>query len=281
MSVFGDAEFVKKVKESFVCVAVNQHHHRRRKDLEYDLFEKLVEQTGEKVSGYNQGLYFFTPSAELLSFSNTVSGDRAWKLLRRAEEEFTPPASLPEILKGHEDAGPLWTLPDGSQLVLVTSKVLGGYEESVSKRRQIHQESLGRDHLYLTQEEVSALAAGKFPDSLKTRLPALLNDNTRGEPGRWRRSEIKLLEIELADGCISGRVHMETEAGDRGYQADLLGFVDAKDGVLTRFDVVVRGNYWGEGRFARNGPEGMFPFAVAFRLSDGTEPYDMPPPGVR
>ena len=56
MSVFGDAEFVKKIKEGFVCVAVNQHYHRRRKDLEYELFEKLVEQTGEKVSGYNQGL---------------------------------------------------------------------------------------------------------------------------------------------------------------------------------------------------------------------------------
>ena len=281
MSVFGDAGFVKKVKEGFVCVAVNQHHHRRRKDLEYDLFEKLVEQTGEKVSGRNQGLYFFTPSAELLSFSNTVNGEHAWKLLRRVEEKFTPPASLPPVLKGHEDAGPLWKLPDGTQLVLVNSKVLGGYEKSDNPRRKTHQESLGRDHLYLSREEVSALASGEFPEGLKKRMPALLNDNTRGEPGRWRSGEIKQLELTLADGRITGSVHFENAAGDRGYKAELLGFVAVKEGTLTRFDLVVSGDYWGEGRYTRNGPEGKFPFAVAFRLSDGTEPYDTPPPGVR
>jgi hypothetical protein len=60
----------------------------------------------------------------------------------------------------------------------------------------------------------------------------------------------------------------------------MLGFVAAKDGRLTRFDIVVKGDYWGEGDFTRNGPEGKFPFAVAFRLSDGTEPYDTPPPGA-
>ena len=262
-------------------MAVNQHHHRRRKDLEYELFEKLVEQTGEKVSGYNQGLYFFSPSAELLSFSNTVSGEHAWKLLRRAEEKFTPPATLPAVLKGHEDAGPLWQLPDGSQLVLVNSKILGGYEKPGDPRRKIHQESLGRDHLYLTREEISALASGKFPDSLKRRMPALLNDNTRGEPGRWRGSEVKQFEAALADGRITGKVYFENTSGDRGYKAELLGFVAVKDGQLTRFDLVVSGDYWGEGRYTRNGPKGEFPFAVAFRLSNGSEPYDTPPPGVR
>ncbi|MFT7643993.1 MAG: hypothetical protein ACI9G1_005759 [Pirellulaceae bacterium] len=281
MSVFGDAEFVKKVKEGFVCVAVNQHHHRRRKDVEYDLFEKLIEQTGEKVSGYNQGLYFFTPAAELLSFSNTVSGEQAWKLLRQASEKFEPTESLPAVLKGHEDAGPLWKLPDGSQLVLVNSNVLGGYEKSENPPRQIHQDSLGRDHLYLSRDEISLLAAGKFPDSLKNRMPALLNDNTRGEPDRWHGSEIKQLDLTLQDGRITGQLHFENAAGARGYKATLLGFVKANEGALTRFDIVVSGNYWGEGRYTRNGPKGMFPFAVAFRLSDGTEPYDIPPPGVK
>jgi hypothetical protein len=281
VSVFGDAKFVKEVKEKYVCVAVNQHHHRRRKDLEYELFARLVKQTGEKVSGYNQGLYFFTPSAELLSFSNTVSGEHAWKLLRKATEKFKPAATLPKQLKGHEDAGPLWKMPDGSQLVLVTSKVLGGYERSDSPRRKIHQQSLGRDHLWLSKEEIATLASGKLPESLNKRLPVLLNDNTRGEPGRWRGSEIKQFDVSFKDGRVKGRVHLQNASGDRGYKAELLGFVAANKGVLTRFDMVVSGHYWGEGRYARNGPKGMFPFAVAFRLSDGTEPYDTPPPGVR
>jgi len=281
VSVFGDAEFVKKVKEEFVCVAVNQHHHRRRKDLEYDLFARLVKQTGEKVSGYNQGLYYFTPSAELLSFSNTVNGEHAWKLLRRALEKFEPSDVFPKLLEGHENAGPLWTMPNGSQLVLVSSKVLGGYEKSENPQRRIHQESLGRDHLWLSSEEIAALANGRFPDSMRKRMPALLNDNTRGEPGRWRESEIKRFDVNLDDDRFTGRIHFETASGDRGYKAELFGFVTAKDGVLTRFDLVVKGDYWGEGRYTRNGPKGTFPFAVAFRLSDGTEPYDTPPPGVR
>ena len=281
MSVFGDDEFVEKLKRDFVCVAVNQHHHRRRKDLEYDLFAKLVEQTGEKVNGYNQGLYFFTPSAELLSFSNTVSGEQAWKLLKRAEETFEPPSRLPAVLAGHEDAGPLWTLPDASQLVLIQSKVLGGYEKAESSRRRIHQESLGREHLYLSRTEIAALADDDLPESLKKRLPAVLTDNTRGEPPRWRTSQIKRFDLALRDGRLTGRLHFETEDGERGYEANVLGFVKAEGERLTRFDVVVLGDYWGEGRFARDAPESKFPFAVAFRLSDGTEPYDTPPPGAR
>lgn len=281
MSVFGDARFVRTLKERFVCVAVNQHHHRRRRDLEKDLFAKLVKQTGEKVSGYNQGLYFFTPSAELLSFSNTVSGERAWKLLRQALKKFTPPKEFPSILKGHEKAEPLWKLPDGSQLVLVTTRVLGGYEKARNPRRRIHQESLGRDHLWVSRGEITALAKGVFPESLRKRLPALLNDNSRGEPGRWRKSEIKQFDVNLKDGRLTGRVHFQTATGDRGYKADLLGFIATSKGALTRFDVVVKGQYWGEGRFARNAPEGKFPFAVSFRLSNGMEPYDTPPPGVR
>lgn len=281
MSVFGDAKFVKTLKDGFICVAVNQHHHRRRKDLEYDLFAKLVKQTGEQVSGYNQGLYFFTPSAKLLSFSNTVNGDHAWKLLRRARKKFTPPKSLPAFLKGHENAGPLWKLPDGSQVVLVTSKVLGGYEKAKNQYRRIQQESLGRDHLWLSSKEIATLAKGEFPDTLRKRLPALLNDNTRGEPGRWRKSEIKHLDVNLKDGRLTGRVHFQTASGNRGFKADLFGFIAAKKGTLTRFDIVVKGTYWGQGRYTRNAPEGRFPFAVSFRLSNGTEPYDTPPPGAR
>ena len=112
-------------------------------------------------------------------------------------------------------------------------------------------------------------------------MPALLNDNMRGEPGRWRTSEIKRFEVKVEDGRITGIAQFENADGTRGYKARLLGFVSGKEGVLTRFDIVADGEYWGEGRYTRNGPKGKFPFAVAFRLSDGTESYDTPPPGAR
>ncbi len=131
------------------------------------------------------------------------------------------------------------------------------------------------------ENDGAALAVGKLPRELKRRVPRLLNDNTRGEPGGWRQSEVKTFEMTLKDGRITGRVHFERADGKRGYKAAMLGFVDAKEDVLTRFDIVVKGDYWGEGRYSRNSPDGKFPFAVAFRLTDGTEPYDTPPPGSR
>ena len=209
MTVFGDARFVREVQSKFVSVAVNQHHHRRRKDLERTLFAKLVHQTGEKVSGRNQGLYFFTPSAELLSFSNTISGGHAWKLLRKALEKYEPPEAMPAVLRGHEKAAPLWQLPKGSQAVLVTSRVLGGYDKAKKRNEEIHHASLGRDHFWLSKDDVASLAKGKFSKALAQRIVPLLNDNTRGEPGRWRVGNVKALDLSLRLGpghgarCIS------------------------------------------------------------------------------
>ena len=280
MSVFGDAEFVAEVRKHFICVAVNQHHHRRRKDLEREIFAKLVHQTGEKVNGYNQGLYFFTPDAKLLSFSNTVSGKHAWKLLRKALDAFTPAEDAPDSLKGRT-AGPLWTPPEGTVVVRVTSKVLGGYEEPDRPNRKIQQESLGRDTLWVSREEASELVAGRLPASLKAKLPRFLIDNTRGEPGGWRREEIRSFELTLKNGRLTGSAHLERKSGDVGYRTKLLGIVEAKEGALRRFDLIAKGDYWGEGRYARNAPKGRFPFAVAFTIFDGNGAADQAPPGAK
>ena len=120
-----------------------------------------------------------------------------------------------------------------------------------------------------------------LPGHLPPVLPFGRPTGTRGEPGGWRESEIKTFEMTLKDGRITGRVHFERADGKRGYKAAMLGFVNAKEGVVTRFDIVVKGDYWGEGRYSRNSPTGKFPFAVTLRLTDGTEPYDTPPPGSR
>jgi hypothetical protein len=72
VSVFGDPEFVKTLKEEFICVAIDQHRHRRRKDLEFTLFEKLIHQTGDRgfigtfygiVNAKNEQLIRFDPVA--------------------------------------------------------------------------------------------------------------------------------------------------------------------------------------------------------------------------
>ena len=98
----------------------------------------------------------------------------------------------------------------------------------------------------------------------------------------WKREDVRKLDIKLDDGQLNGVVHLETGRGDRGYQAKLKGFVDVKDGAVIRFDLVVLGEFWGEGRFTRGAPQGKFPLAISFTLADGTNVADrIPPQGSR
>ena len=67
-----------------------------------------------------------------------------------------------------------------------------------------------------------------------------------------------------------------------GPQAEILGFVETKAGKVVRFDLVAKGEFWGEGRYTLNAPKGHFPLAVAFRLADGSDIADaVPPQGSR
>ena len=79
---------------------------------------------------------------------------------------------------------------------------------------------------------------------------------------------------------MAGSVHLETKSGDRGYQAQVLGLVTAKDGKVTRFDAVAKGQFWGEGSFTRNAPKGKFPFAVAATLAAADDSDRSVPPGA-
>jgi hypothetical protein len=148
-------------------------------------------------------------------------------------------------------------------------------------RSRIHAESLGRDHLWVRRDEADALARGQLPESLQRRIARFhLIDNTRGEPPFWRPDEIRTLDLRLQGGKLTGSVHLETATGDRGYRADVLGFIEARQGKVARFDLVTRGDYWGEGQFTGGAPKGKFPFAVAFRLTEVTCEADRALPGA-
>lgn len=189
------------------------------------------------------------------------------------------PAAAAQAESGTKDKRFVYEAPAGGAVIEVTAKVLGGYDPAKGTTA-IYQNALGNDHLWLRKDEAEALVRGELPQSVKLRLVRFhLIDNTRGEPPFWREDEIKRLDMALKDGRLSGTVHLETKKGDRGYDAALLGSVETKDGKLTRFDAVARGQFWGEGTYSRNAPNGKFPFAVAFRLAEPTETVRKVPPG--
>jgi hypothetical protein len=143
--------------------------------------------------------------------------------------------------------------------------------------------SLGREHLWIRQDEIQALARGELPDSLSKRIVRFhLVDNTRGTPTGWTEPEIKQREMSLDKGCLRGTVHLETKDGKRGYQASLLGYIETKDGKVTRFDLVADGQFWGHGAYTPGAPTGKFPLAIAFTLADANDPLSkLVPDAVR
>ena len=280
MSILGDAEIVEALRTRFVPIAVDQHDRRREKDGEGEFFAKILAQAGRGLDGTSQGFYLFSPAGKLLEFENTLSADRMKRMLDSALKKYDPKEEVPAIEEGPKDERFLYKPPEGGLVVTVTSKVLSGYGEPKGKDQAAYQSALGLDHLWLRKDEAEALAKGEIPESVKLRIARYhLVDNTRGEPPFWKAEEIKKVDLTLKDGRLTGSVRLENAKGDRGFEAQVLGSVEAKEGKVTRFDVVARGDFWGEGTFTRGAPRGKFPFAVAFTLAAGKDESDHAPPG--
>lgn len=263
MSSLADSEVLKLLSTRFVAVAIDQHIHRTLNDAEGEYFGKILKQAGRGLDGTSQGNYLFSPDGKLLAFANTADADHVKQLMATALNKYDPTAT-PLVLEVTSTL-PQFQPPEGSLVINVSSKVLGGYVKNVTRERK---DALGHDHLWLRKDEAEAVAQGELPESVKQRFVRFhLVDNTRGEPPPWRPEEVKKMDLILKDGRLTGTVHLETKAGDRGYQVELLGFIEAKDGKVTRFDVVAKGDFWGEGTFTRGAPVGRFPFAVGFSLS--------------
>jgi hypothetical protein len=278
-STFADPEIVKLLQTRFVPVAIDQFYQRQQKDAEGDFYRKLVAQGPWKdVAGTTQGLYIATAEGKLLGFNNNRGPERIRGLLKQSLLDYQPGEPTP-IERGPVDPRFDRTLPRGGLVVRVNAKVLGGYEPTDDPWRRIFQSALSRDNLWIRKDEHEALVRGELLESLKRRIARFhLIDNTRGEPPNWEVSDIRKLDLRLVDGKLTGSVELATQAGDRGYVADLLGFVETRDGRVVRLDMVAKGWYWGEGPFTAGAPKGRFPLAVAFSLASGEEEADRVPP---
>ncbi len=269
-----------------MAVALDQWYQRRQKDAEGDFYRKIASQGPRKPAQQGdrttQGLYAAAPDGTFLGFTNNRSPDYVKRVLKKALQDYRP-GETPALDPGKPDPRFLRRPPEGGLVVRVTAKVLGGYGPPKDPWEAMYQNALARDNFWIRKDEHDALARGELRESLSKRLAKYhLVDNTRGEPPMWEEQEIRRLELKLERGRLSGSVHLETPSGDRGYVADVLGFVEAKEGRVTRFDLVASGRYWGHGPFTGHGPAGKFPFAVACTRASGDEEADkVAPEGAR
>ena len=278
-STFADPEIVKLLQTRFVPVAIDQAYQRRQQDTEGEFYRKIAGQgPRNNFQGTTQGLYIATADGKLLSFNNNRGAERLRRLMKEALE--APKDTNVAVVEANK-VDPRFNPqpPAGGLVVRVRAKVLGGYEETDDQWRQIFQSAVSRDNLWISDSEHQVLVRGEVPSSLQRRIAKFhLVDNTRGEPPMWKDQEIRNVAMKLTGNRLSGTVHLETKNGQRGYQADLLGVVDVKDGKVVRFDVVARGDFWGDGTYTKGAPKGKFPLAVSFELADGSDVADGVPP---
>jgi hypothetical protein len=282
-STFADPEIVQLLKTRFVPVAIDQAYQRRQQDAEGEFYRKLAGQgPRDDFNQTTQGLYVGTAGGRLLAFNNNRGPDRIRRLMKEALAEYRP-EQVDDLDAGKPDPRHSPKPPEGGLVVRVNAKVLGGYPETDDRWKRMFHDSLSRDNFWITGAEHRELVDGRVPRSLARRLARFhLIDNTRGEPPMWREDEIEELTLTLEDGKLSGRVRLKASSGDRGYECQLVGVVEVEKDRVTCFDVVAKGQFWGEGRYTGGAPKGKFPLAVAFRLADGTDVADrIPPHGSR
>lgn len=281
-TAFNDPKVVKLLSKEFICVGIAHNGAGRRKDAEGDFARKII-----GSGGTLQGLHVINTAGELVGYVYDFRPESVLAMLEKALQKFKP-VDAPPLDFAKKDMR--FVPPEGGLIVDVNTKVLDGHAAPKSKEGTIQYDmekawksSMGREHLWIRQDEVAALVKGELPESLKKRIVRYhLVDDTRGTPTGWTEDDIKKVEITLVEGRLKGVVHLETKKGDRGYQADLLGFIQAKDGKVTRFDIVAHGQFWGEGAHTPNAPKGRFPLAIAFSLADPKDQlYKLVPDAVR
>jgi hypothetical protein len=271
---------IKMLKQDFVPVAIDQWYQRRQKDAEGDFYRKVAGQgPRDDFEQTTQGRYVCTPDGKLLGFNNNRGPERIRKIMLDVLETFDPSsvqATSPSKPSRREyDLSP----PKDGLILRVHSKILAGFEPT-EEWQTVFQSSVGRDNCWLTSAEKEELArsisnGGNVPDKLARRIVRFhLLDNTRGEPPRWKMDEIKRMELTIENGIIRGHVDLETENGERGFQAELLGKASVTDGQIDQFDLLAKGEFWGSGPYTHFAPKGRFPLAVAFRIGDGSDPAD-------
>jgi hypothetical protein len=313
-SAFSDAEIIRMATEDFVAVSADDWYERRRDDAVGKFFRKVADQGPRKGEGGStrQGIYCLTADGKLLAYKNAgqnagvmreVLGNAlaAWKKL--PEEARKPRAvEVPDL--GTLDRRYSRKLPEGASVVKVYTRILD--RDSKGEFCKGTCETLGgdksaRDHLWLTAADLKALTPDAkvgdtfaLPPAVAERIARFhLVDNTRGEPPHWkkddvRRSELTLTVVEATEKQVQlrleGKVLVSTDADPekaaRGFDAYLLGYLryQRSPKALDRFDVVVVGEFWGEGRYTPNARKGRKPLGIAFELSQGDSATGRVPP---
>jgi hypothetical protein len=265
VTVFNDPEVVHLLSTKCVPVAATVRDAKRQ-DAEGEFFRKVT----KPIPYLQSGACVFTPDGQMLGAGGAVDKEGVLPLIQQALKKFKPPGK-PYVLeppgevdeKNHKIVKP----PEGALVVNCIMTYLAEPEESVHPRLvKLIPQTVGVDRLWILPDEAKLLAEGVFPARLKRRISRwhlIDNRNFNRNPDDC----VKQFDIEFARGRLSGsfrtRFDSESPEGKKvANELELFGFIESKDGKITRFDVVGQGS-----RVAGNSLR-PYPVAFAFTLAD-------------
>ncbi len=260
-------------------------------DPESKFYRQVVYQREGVHKGVtSQGFYIFSPDGKLLRGWNNRDPEKVKRLLKAALVNYQIPNQV-EAISPTRNRNFTRVLPAGGMVVDVFSKITDAQwpaarDKWEAEHFNLFRAATGRDHLWITPEEIASFTRGTMPDSLTRRIARYhLIDNTRGEPPMWQDAEVRSAKITVTaeEGRLrlDGSIEAATASKDRQYEMKLLGYVEIKGDTLMRFDLVARGRFRGHGQYtAASAPQGKFTLAIAFTLADqASESSKVPPQG--
>jgi len=178
----------------------------------------------------------FTADGRKLAAGGGFESGSVKSLLRKALADFKPEAVTATVPPRDEAAvAGLIRPPQGGLVLYVTWKLIGDIDAQGNattgngRYDKVFQQSIGSDRLWVRKDEADALAAGTFPESLKGRM-------MRNHVQYVISKDAKSLDVAIKAGRIEGAVPFADSK-----KAECLGFVESKDGKVTRFELMVKG----------------------------------------
>lgn len=268
MTAFNDAEIIRLLSEQTIPVATHVRDVKRQ-DVDGEFFRKVT----KPISYWQSGACVFTPDGRVLGTCSATSRKEVFNLLTAALPKYEAPAKrfrIEPINKVDEANRYEVKAPDGSLVVTTMMSHLSERGRGTNAWfDKLLSSTVATDRLWILKEEVDALSKGKFPDTLKKRIAVWhLVDSITFDQNR--RGTVKRFDLELKDGRLTGSMDLDT--GRHAMQLDLLGFIESKNGEITRFDIVAHGTR----RTAKSGSD--YPVAYAFSIADKNHvAYNVPP----
>ncbi|HIA69049.1 TPA: hypothetical protein EYN98_24025 [Candidatus Poribacteria bacterium] len=306
MSMFSDPKLIQLVQKNFVPVAIDIWYLRRQEDEKGRFVHNLIQQHYDKPvmqEQIRQGIYHFTADGTLLNFRNHRDPEIVKSLIDDSLIKFCAGQIYEDTLQFHADARydrqppPNGIILNTYSRILLTKSELGLSTDQWSRNL-----STGRDHVWLTEEEWRSMFSQPaelgdqypIPKSILERIVRFhLVDNVRGEPSMWNTDNIKDAEMNLTvmektpenvSLSVEGSACLEADEKDRGFVTHLSGILEynVTQKQFERFDLLAKGNFWGEGLYTGGAPKGKFPLVIAFQLADShIVAGSVPPQGTR